>query len=332
MATDTLSDVLRVVRLRGAMFYYLSYGREWAVESLPAKEIAGAVIPGAEHVMAYHAITKGNGWAAILGESPVRLETGDIVMFPHGDGHVLSSGPGIEPTRVSVEWVYATRNDPKPIAIGIDAPNATAPETSPPLNHVVCGYLGCDLRPFNPLIATLPRLLHLPGVGDAAWVSQVMQHAVNASQHKRPGSDALLERISEMMFVDAVRRHVERLPDESTGWLAGLRDRQVGRALALMHENPARPWTVDILAGEIALSRSAFYDRFERLIGQPPMQYLTQWRMQVAANLLRQSHAPVAAIALDVGYESESAFARTFKRLVGLPPASWRRSQHKEQE
>jgi AraC-like DNA-binding protein len=331
MTTDTLSDVLRSVRLRGAVFYYLSFGHEWAVEAPSAKEIAGAVIPGAEHVMEYHVITKGSGWAAIVGEPPARLETGDIVMFPHGDAHVLSSAPGIPPTRLGPDWVYATRDDPKPIPIVFHTLHefsygAPAPESP---TNVACGFLGCDLRPFNPLIATLPRLLHLPAASDGAWISQVMQQAVNASQNKRPGGDAVLERISEMMFVDAVRRHVERLPDASTGWLAGLRDRHVGRALALIHENPARAWTIDALADEIALSRSAFYERFVRLIGQPPMQYLTQWRMQAAATLLRQSRAPVASIALDVGYESEAAFTRAFKRLVGTPPASWRRIQNR---
>jgi AraC-like DNA-binding protein len=251
-------------------------------------------------------------------------------MFPHGDAHVLSSGPGVPPTRLSADWVYATRNDPKPIPIVFHTLNefsygAPAPDTP---TNVACGFLGCDLRPFNPLIATLPRLLHVPAAGEGAWIGQVMRQAVNESHNKRPGGEAVLERISEMMFVDAVRRHVERLPEESTGWLAGLRDRHVGRALALIHENPARAWTVDALADEIALSRSALYDRFVRLIGQPPMQYLTQWRMQAAANLLRQGHAPIASIALDVGYESEAAFARAFKRLVGTPPASWRRKQN----
>ena len=334
MTTDTLSNVLRSVRLRGAVFYCLSFGDEWAVEAPPAKEIAGAVIPGAEHVMEYHVITKGSGWAATVGEQPVRLETGDIVMFPQGDAHVLSSAPGIQPTRMSRDWVYATRKDPKPIPVIFHTLTEFSygePALDSPIN-VACGFLGCDLRPFNPLIATLPRLLHLPAVGEGAWIGQVMRQAVNASQNKRPGGDAVLERISEMMFVDAVRRYVERLPEASSGWLAGLRDRQVGRALALIHEDPARAWTIDVLADEIALSRSAFYDRFVRLIGQPPMQYLTQWRMQAAANLLRQSHAPVASIALDVGYESEAAFARAFKRLVGKPPASWRRIQNREGE
>lgn len=326
MAVDTLSDVLRSVRLRGAVFYYLSYGNEWAAEAPAAREIA-AVIPGAEHVMEYHVITKGSGWAAISGEPPVRLNTGDIVILPHGDAHVMSSAPGIRPPAFDREWTLATLNDPKPISMiyhtltefsyGAPAPDAAT--------NVACGFLGCDLRPFNPLIANLPRLLHLPATGDSAWVAQVMRQAVSASHDKRPGGEAVLERISEMMFVDAVRRYVGTLPEHSTGWLAGLRDRHVSRALALMHGKPAHDWTVEALAGEIALSRSALYDRFVKLIGQPPMQYLAQWRMQVAANLLRQSHAPVASIALDVGYESEAAFARAFKRQTGLPPAAWRR-------
>jgi AraC-like DNA-binding protein len=245
---------------------------------------------------------------------------------------VISSAPGVRPARFSPEWAHATRNDPKPIPIVFHTPNefsygVPAPESP---THVACGFLGCDLRPFNPLIATLPRLLHLPAAGDGVWISQVMRQAVSASRDKRPGGQAVLERISEMMFVDAVRRYVERLPEESTGWLAGLRDRHVGRALALIHESPSRAWTIDALAEEIALSRSAFYERFVRLVGQPPMQYLTQWRMQVAANLLRQSRAPIVSIALDVGYESEAAFARAFKRLVGTPPASWRRLQQSE--
>lgn len=328
MTIDTLSDVLRSVHLRGAVFYYLSYGNAWAAEAPAAKEIA-AVIPGAEHVMAYHVITKGSGWAAITGEPPVKLDTGDIVILPQGDPHVMSSAPGMRPPAFDREWAMATLNDPKPISMiyhtltefsyGAPAPNA--------VTNVACGFLGCDLRPFNPLIASLPRLLHLPATGDSAWVAQVMRQAVGASQDKRPGADALLERISEMMFVDAIRRHVERLPENSSGWLAGLRDRHVGRALALIHGNPSRAWTIDALADEIALSRSAFYERFVRLVDQPPMQYLTQWRMQVAANLLRQTRAPVAAIALDVGYDSEAAFARAFKRLVGAPPATWRRRQ-----
>ena len=327
MATDTLSDVLRSVRLRGAVFYCVSWAGEWAVGAPSSKEIAGAVVPGAEHVMEYHVITKGHGWAAIAGEPPVRLSAGDVVMFPHGDAHVLSSAPGIEPARTDPQWFVDTRDVPKPIPIAIRSLKEMAiGPTELPIN-LACGFLGCDIRPFNPLIASLPRILHVPAAGDGAWISQVMLQAVDASQNKRPGGDAVLDRISEMMFIDAVRRYVERLPEASSGWLAGLRDRHVGKALALIHENPARDWTVEALADAVALSRSAFYERFTELVGQPPMHYVANWRMQAAANLLRQSGASVASIALEVGYESEAAFARAFKRLVGLPPAAWRRAQ-----
>jgi transcriptional regulator GlxA family with amidase domain len=203
--------------------------------------------------------------------------------------------------------------------VSFDAPLRDAP------TNLVCGFLGCDLRPFNPLIASLPRLLHLPAAPENAWIVQLMQQAVSASQNRQPGSEAVLERMSEMMFVDAVRRHLERLPEEATGWLGGLRDRYVGKALGLLHAQPARDWNVDVLAKEVALSRSALYDRFVQYLGQPPMQYLANWRMQVAANLLRQGDMPVASIALETGYESEAAFARAFKRYVGRPPATWRR-------
>jgi AraC-like DNA-binding protein len=329
MTRDTLSDVLRSVRLRGAVFYYMSYGEEWAAEAPAAQEIAAAVMPGVEHVMEYHVLTKGAGWAAIVGEPPVRLDRGDIVMFPHGDPHVMSSAPGLRPTKFDAEWVFATRNDPKPIPIayrGLEQVSVGEPAPDA-LTNVVCGFLGCDLRPFNPLIATLPRLLHLRASGNDDWVAQVMQRAVDASQNRRPGAEAVLERMSEMMFVDAVRRYVDALPESSKGWLAGLRDRHVGRALALLHGEPAHDWTIEALARDVALSRSALHDRFVQLIGQPPMQYLTQWRMQVAARLLRESRAPVASVALEVGYESEAAFARAFKRLTGTPPAAWRRAR-----
>ena len=331
MTRDTLSDVLRSVRLRGAVFYYVSCGEEWAAEAPPSRAIADAVMPGVEHVMEYHVVTKGSGWAAILGEPPVRLEQGDIVMFPHGDPHVMSSAPGLRPARTDAEWMLAMRDEPKPVpvtyhnaekySLGAPSPGAST--------NLVCGFLGCDLRPFNPLVATLPRLLRVRAAGDGDWVAQVMQQAVNASQNRRPGAEAVLERMSEMMFVDAVRRYVDTLPGESGGWLAGLRDRHVGRALALLHGEPARDWTIEALAGEVALSRSALYDRFVQLVGQPPMQYLTQWRMQLAAGLLRETRAPVASVALEVGYDSEAAFARAFKRLTGTPPAAWRRARQR---
>jgi AraC-like DNA-binding protein len=330
MSHDVLSDLLRCVRLRGAVFYHVSCRDEWCAEAPAAREIAPAVMPGAGHVMEYHMVAKGQGWAATQGVAPARLAAGDVVMFPHGDAHVMSSAPGLKPQRMEAGWVFATRREPKPMPIayhhGTMRPGAETPAGEAD-TALICGFLSCDLKPFNPLIAALPKLLHLPAPRIGAWVGRVIEQAVVESDARRPGGDAVLERLSEMMFIDAVRAYLDGLPEEATGWLAGLRDRHVGRALALLHEQPEFAWSVDELGRRIGLSRSALHERFMALLGQPPMQYLAQWRMQVAASLLRGGRANVADIALQVGYESEAAFARAFKRLVGTPPAAWRRKQ-----
>jgi len=193
---------------------------------------------------------------------------------------------------------------------------------------IVCGFLGCDARPFNPLLAALPPLLHIPGAVDKSeWIAHFIRVAVDESNTKRPGGEAVLERLSEVMFVDVVRHYLQELPPMQTGWLAGLRDRHVGRALGLLHERPSHRWTIDALGDAVGLSRSALHERFAELVGQPPMQYLAQWRMQVASRLLLESTMNVASIALETGYDSEAAFSRAFKRLVGVPPATWRRQR-----
>jgi AraC-like DNA-binding protein len=334
MATDTLSDVLRTVRLRGAAFYAVRAGAHWAVEAPPAADIADQVVPGAGHVMEYHVLIDGSAWAALPGQPPVRLAPGDVVLFPQGDPHVLCSAPGVPPLRFSPDWVRATQAVPKPLAIALDGAatfawgaNAAAEQAehgTPHANSLVCGFLGCDHGPFNPLLDALPRMLHVPADGDGTWLRQLMRQAMDAAGSSGPGGGALAERLSETMFIDAIRRHAGRLPDHATGWLAGLRDRQIGRALALIHAEPQRRWSVEALARAAALSRSAFCERFARLVGVAPARYLARWRMAVAATLLRQSRAPVAAIALEVGYESEAAFTRAFARLVGMPPSRWR--------
>jgi AraC-like DNA-binding protein len=325
MSHDILSDVLRTVRLRGALFFYVNGSRSWAAEAPPSRDIAAAVMPDSEHVMEYHVITRGTCWGAIVGEGPVRLETGDIVVFPHGDAHVMSSAPGM---RASTDVaIFAEKIDQLPFTLNLNAMEGREETASDEQYEtaLVCGFLGCDIRPFNPLIATLPRLLHLRRTESQDWILHFIRQAVAESKGKRPGGEAMLERMSEMMFVDAVRRYVDTLPENSRGWLAGLRDRFVGHALALMHDAPATQWTVEELGRRVGLSRSALHERFVEMIGQPPMQYLASWRMQVASALLCNSNATVASVALEVGYDSEAAFTRAFKRLVGRPPAAWRR-------
>jgi AraC-like DNA-binding protein len=333
MSRDTLSDVLRSVRLRSAVFYYVSCEGTWAAEAPASTEIAAAVMPGAEHVIEYHVVTGGECWATVAGEPARRLVAGDIVLLPQGDSHVIASGPDMR-GRPDAGSYRAMQRDERPFrmhyangtqpvvaagdaALGGPATNA---ETS-----LVCGFIGIDARPFNPLLAALPRLLQVPAERAGDWSGRFARLAADESASKRPGSEAMLERLGEMMFVDTLRRYIDAMPEDAKGWLAGLRDRFVGRALALLHERPAEDWTIDELGSRVGLSRSALHQRFVDLVGQPPIQYLAQWRMQLAARLLRETHSSVAAVALDVGYDSEAAFVRAFRRLVGKPPATWRR-------
>jgi AraC-like DNA-binding protein len=332
MSHDTLSDVLRSVRLRGGVFFYVSGSDDWAAEAPPSRELAPLLMRGVEHVMEYHALARGSCWAAIPDGPEVHLSAGDVVMFPKGDAHVVSSAPRMRGDPADLRWFGEAAKERLPLRVayrGVNAPSP-APSEVPGDTTIVCGFLGFDLRPFNPLIATLPRLLHLRASDDGSWLAQFMHQAVAESNARRPGGEAMLARMSEMMFVDAIRRHMADLPAESTGWLAGLRDPLVGRALAMLHERPGQDWTIDEIGRRIGLSRSALHERFAHLVGVPPMQYLAQWRMQAAARMLLDTRATVATIALDVGYDSEAAFARAFKRLVGRPPATWRRERGAE--
>lgn len=330
---DTLSDVLRMVRLRTAVFYYVSCDGDWAAEAPTSRDIAAAVMPEAEHVMEYHVLTSGECWVGLIGEPAIKMRRGDVVLLAQGDAHVVSSAPGMRADPAVGSYFELGRTQ-RPFRIHYEPgaePIVDFDGKLPPASAAgcaasfVCGFIGCDLKPFNPLIATLPRLLHLPATGNALS-EQFATFAAAESAARKPGSEALLERLSEMMFVDAIRRHVEQLPDEAKGWLAGLRDRYVGRALALMHARPAAPWTIEDLSTQVGLSRSALHERFVSLIGMPPAAYLTNWRMQLASRLLLDGRATIAQVAVDVGYDSEAAFARAFKRLVGMPPAAWRRS------
>ncbi len=331
MSQDTLSEVLRCVRLRGAVFLHIQGAEPWVAEAPPSRTLAAAMMPGLDHVIEYHVVTRGACWGAVAGEQPVRLEAGDVIMFPHGDAHVMSSAPGLRAT-VSVDRTPLLQVPTRPVFLNYhgETPTLADPQAGDDCDAtVVCGFFGCDLRPFNPLIASLPRLLHVRAAdnGRDGWIEQFMRFAVAEARERRPGGEALLERLSETMFVELVRRYLDGLPEGQTGWLAGLRDRYVGRALALMHERPGEAWTIDTLAERVGLSRSALHERFAQFAGQPPMQYLANWRMQVASGLLQQTTASVASIALEVGYDSEAAFSRAFKRAAGAPPAAWRRQR-----
>ncbi len=327
---DPLSDVLRSVRLRGAVFFHVSCRERWSTFAPGAGMLAPMLAPGAEHMMEYHFFLKGSGWVAVDGLAPLRLQEGDCVMLPHGDAHVVSSAPGLPPGTEGKGWLtQAFREEPIPLPVTYEdnmfLRGSLAEEEASAI--IVCGFIACDLKPFNPLVAALPRLLHLPADGIGAWVAPMLDHAATETVERRAGTNALLQRVSEMVFVDGARRYLDSLADETQGWLGALRDRHVGRAITLMHQDPAAPWTVESLGERVGLSRSALHDRFSSLTGMAPMQYLANWRMQCGARLLREGHASVAAVAQEVGYESEAAFARAFKRATGSPPAAWRKAQ-----
>ena len=315
---DALSDVLRAVRLTGAVFFDVQASEPWVAETPAGGSIVAAMFPGAEHLISYHVITGGACWAEVVGESPIHLSAGDVVVFPHGDAHAMSSAPGLRNPPDLARFRRPTEGQlPFTMSVG-DAQAESA--------RLVCGFLGCDARPFNPLLASLPRAIHVSDRADGG-IGAFIQFAVAEAKERRPGGEAVLGHLSELMFVDVVRRYVETLPPDRTGWLAGLREPFVGRALTALHQSPARGWTLESLAHEVALSRSVLAERFTQFVGQPPMQYLTNWRMQLAANHLLSSTDSVAAIAERVGYESEAAFSRAFKKAAGTAPGQWRRDR-----
>jgi AraC-like DNA-binding protein len=311
---DPLSDLLRMVRLDGAYFYAVRAAAPWIVESAHAKDLRPQILPASEHLIAYHILTGGSCYVHLMDEEPVEVHAGDVIVFPHGDANVLSSGR--EPRAPGVTTSFPHRY-PTTVELG---------NGGPPAATFVCGFLGCDRRPFNPLLASLPPLLHMRGMS-AAWLDGFAGRVTDQTQLGRPGASEVLTRLAELMFVELLQRYLEELPEGQTGWLAGLRDEVVGRVLGLIHRRPGDAWTLEELAREANSSRTNLAKRFTDVMGQPPMQYLTQWRMQVAANRLSQSDAKISGIAREVGYDSEAAFSRAFKKATGVAPGTWREAR-----
>ncbi len=312
---DALSDLLRVVRLDGAYFYPVEAAEPWSVLSAGARELAPRILPGAEHLISYHILIKGRCFAGLVGEAQVEMLAGDVILFPHGDPTLMSSARGLGNGAGTNS--QAPARYPDTVLLGEQGSRNTT---------FVCGFLGFDRRPFNPLIAALPRMLHVPGMVDS-WAGGFTRQLVEESRHQRAGSNTILTRLAELMFIEVLRRYLTDMPPGQSGWLAGLRDEMVGRALGLLHGRPQQSWTLPTLAREVASSRSNLARRFTELVGQPPMQYLASWRMQVASNLLLQRNDKVASIATEVGYDSEAAFSRAFKKATGLAPGAWREAR-----
>jgi AraC-like DNA-binding protein len=323
MTADVLSEVLSAIRLTGSVFFDVTAASPWVAEAPRSAEIADAVRPGAQHAIEYHVITRGSCWISIVDGAPfepVRLQEGDIAVIPHGEPHVVSSAPGMR-----AEPDIASHRRPKddsdlPFKLRTGAKSATDV-------HLICGFFTCDVRPFNPLLEALPRFMRI-GRGTSAATDALLEHFLRLvsveNAAKRAGAQSVLNKLSELLFIEATRTFMDQLSSANTGWLSGLRDPLVGRALSLLHAQPARSWALDELAAESGTSRSALVGRFTQLMGYPPIQYLTRWRMQLAAKRLRERGAKVAAVAQEVGYDSEAAFSRAFKKYSGQSPSEWR--------
>jgi AraC-like DNA-binding protein len=314
MITDALSDLLRVVKLSGGVFLDAEFTAPWCVAAQAEPAEYRHLMADSARVISFHYVVEGRLLLQVAAEPPLELHGGAIVLLPRNEAHTLASSEGLQPA----EHLAPEQPDGGPIRIRYGGGGEKT--------HIVCGVLGTDARQ-HPLLDTLPSTLVLDLNGNPAceWIATSFRYAAGELTAVRAGSAIALAKLSELLFVEAIRRYLETLPADRRGWLAGLRDPVVGRSLALLHSQLARPWTAEELAREVGASRSAFADRFATLMGVPPMKYLTGWRMQVATERLRETHRSVAQIASEVGYESEIAFARAFKRELSVSPAQWRK-------
>lgn len=321
---DVLSDMLRTVRLTGAMLFVVEASTPWVSWAPQSEAFRHVVLPAAQHLISLHIVTHGGCWAGLMGTPPERLEAGDVLVIPHGDAYYLTDPPEAERTYGHEEAVSFFRD----MAAGKLPPTVIEGGDGPGKSQFICGFLGCDLRPFNPMLSALPRVLRVRPTSPATdGMPHLVAFALRELREDLSGGQVVKLRMAELLFVDVMRRYLTALPSGHTGWLAGLRDPLVARALALLHNAPAHGWTLDALAAQAATSRSVLAERFVHLIGQPPIQYLRELRMQLACRLLAEDGAKVVSVAAAVGFESEAAFSRAFKKSVGVSPDEWRRQQ-----
>jgi AraC-like DNA-binding protein len=316
---DALSDVLRSVQLEGAVFLNAEFTAPWCVWSQFGFTSVSARLAKAQHLVYFHFLTEGSCKLRMTGSTEeMEISAGDLVLFPKADRHLLASDLSVEPVEEAALLPPGVGADDN--FVHLQHGGGGAP------TRFVCGYLAGRRGVSRPLLEALPRVLRITvSDGPASTMRDLLRMGVRESTASRPGAESMLAKLSELMFVEALRHYVERLPIGGKGWLAGVRDPQVGRALALLHGEPERAWTVDELGREVALSRSALAERFAALVGEPPIQYLMRWRLALAAQMLRSSRDSIIRVAERSGYESEASFSRAFKREFGTPPAAWRK-------
>ena len=315
---DPLREVLGSVRLTGGIFLDTRFTAPWCVYTRVRGEDCKPFLAAPTQIIAYHFIIDGTLLVSVEGAPAIEAHRGEIVLLPRNDAHTLASGPGLEPKSARDLIQPAVGGGLARISHGGGGDAV----------HLVCGFLASD-QPYNPLIAGLPRILKVDVLEGAArdWVEASVRFAANELIEGRHASSSVVSRLSELLFVEAVRNYSLTAGEQELGWLQGIADQHVGRALVLIHRNISDPWSVEALAREVGLSRSAFVDRFTTLVGMPPIRYLTVWRLQTAKLNLRETQTTIARLAHSVGYESKEAFSRAFKREFGLSPARWRDQQ-----
>ncbi len=318
---DAFSEILSGVKLNGAVFFRAEFSAPWALTQPESKIMAAKVAPGAEHLVLYHLLIDGGAVVELLDGHRVELVPGDVILFPHGDAHHMSSAehlPRPFPNYGIGDKIKA--RDLSPLRAGGGGE----------ISRFVCGYMTCDPYLSRPVLSGLPPVFKVNIRSDRSgqWLESSVLHLVEEATSGRVGSEAMLAKLSEALFVDTLRRYISGLPQQQTGWLAGARDPVVGKSLTLLHSRIAHPWTIADLADQVGISRSGLVERFTRYLSEPPMAYLTRWRLEMAARSLQKTSRGVAEIAADVGYESEAAFNRAFKREFGQPPGRYR-SDHK---
>ena len=313
---DAFSDVLRVIRLAGGVFLEAELSAPWCISGKVTSDDCRPFLVTPRHVIASHFVAAGQMQLRIDGGDTIDVRASELVLLPHNDAHVFGSdlNAAVMPARQIIR---------PPPGGGISRIKYGG---GGEVTQLLCGFLGSETS-FGPLLASLPPVLKLDlrATASGAWIESSFRFAVSEIAAGRIGSATVITKLSELLFVEAVSQFVASLPAERRGWLAGLRDPQIGRALALLHARPTDEWTAETLALEVGMSRSVFAERFTALVGHPPMHYLALWRMHVAAQQLREGHGSVAQIAFEVGYGSEAAFSRAFKRQFGTSPGMWRR-------
>lgn len=314
---DVLSEVLKAVRLNGAVLFRGEFGAPWCIAARPETAIAEHLSSPGMHLISFHVVLEGCFWARLPPADALCVQAGEVLVVPHGDAYILGDTTQGSPVPAGQLFAGTPLSEMRSLQWGGDGVRVRA----------LCGYLSCERNAFAPLFAALPRMfkVRLRETGAAPTLDPLLAYAEQEAWSPRPGAEGLRLRMAELMFVEALRRYMEALPAAESGWLAGLRDPLVGRALALLHEAPQQRWTVDALAQAAATSRSRLAERFKDVLGEPPMQYLARWRMLLAARRLRESRDSVSTVAEAVGYDSPAAFQRGFVRHMGTTPAKWRK-------